>query len=120
MGLKPDTTDEISGTSRPLIEIPLPLSESVARTYLGRVLAMIVITGTVVVLAVATLYFESCSSHSFGPCLHFRSAFCSSAFSRSSDPSFFCRGRATPVSRSEKMGYGFETHKVSVFMSGKT
>ena len=59
MGLKPDTTDEISGTSRSLIEIPLPLSESVARMYIGRVLAMIVITGTVVVLVVATLYFES-------------------------------------------------------------
>lgn len=118
MGFKPDTTDEISGTSRSLIEIPLPLSESVARMYIGRVLAMIVITGTVVVLAVATLYFESLEPF-LRPLPAFLLCFLLLGISRSSDPNFFCRGRATPVSRSEKMGYGFETHKVSVFMSGK-
>ena len=30
MGLKPDVIDEIGGTSRPLLEVPVPLSDRVA------------------------------------------------------------------------------------------
>ena len=35
MGLKPDEIDEIDETSRPLVEVPIPLSDRVAWVVLG-------------------------------------------------------------------------------------
>jgi len=58
MVLKPEAMDEIGGTSRPLLEIPLALAERVARMYIGRMQAAIVIFGTGVALAVVTLCVE--------------------------------------------------------------
>ena len=45
MGLKPDAIDEIGGTSRPLVEVPIPLSDKVAEVLAGLFLA-----GTIPVL----------------------------------------------------------------------
>ena len=51
MGLKPDATDEIGGTSRPLVEVPIPLSDKVAEVLAGLFLA-----GTIPVLVGGLLY----------------------------------------------------------------
>ena len=43
MGLKPDAIDEIGGTSRPLLEIPVPLSDRVANVVISAVIAPIMV-----------------------------------------------------------------------------
>jgi hypothetical protein len=121
MSLEPDTIDAISGPPRPLIEIPLPLAErieimAIERMQVARPLDMILIAW--IVLHVAARYFEALEPFLRSSRATVIALFL--AFSRSSASGIFCPWRAAPVSRSGKMGYGFETHKGSGFVPGKT
>jgi hypothetical protein len=51
MGLKPETSDEIGGTSRPLVEVPRPLLEKVAN-----ILNVVVLAGVAAMLAWACIH----------------------------------------------------------------
>ncbi|HKM55966.1 MAG TPA: hypothetical protein VJY33_21345 [Isosphaeraceae bacterium] len=65
MGLKPDVIDEIDETSRPLVEVPIPLSDRVAWVVLGVFWA-----GTVPMMVGLSLSTSARSSYFFGGRLH--------------------------------------------------